>query len=258
MFIQTEATPNPATLKFLPGETVVQNGPFEFVSAEEATDRSPLAERLFSIPSVTGVFFGFDSRSGSLRVGVSRFREQIQMGGPVTVTDPRIIRYFMTIPEAAQLVIQAGAMGKGGDVFVLDMGEPVKIVDLARRMIHLSGFEIRDDDNPDGDVEIVFTGLRPGEKLYEELLIGDNVSSTEHPLIMSAREDCLTWERVTDFLRQLEESVVSNNVEQSRNLLIDSISDFKPQCGVADLVREETSPEDNIQNNVIKYPGLGD
>ena len=112
------------------------------------------------------------------------FRKKIKSGGPVTVTDKKIIRYFMTRTEAAELVIQAGARGHGGDVFVLDMSEPVRIVDLARRMIHLSGFEVKDDDHPDGDMEISYTGLRPGEKLYEELLIGDNVLPTGHDKIM--------------------------------------------------------------------------
>ncbi len=116
------------------------------------------------------------------------FKRQIAKGGPVTVTDPNIIRYFMTIPEAAQWVIQAGTMGKGGDVFVLDMGEPVKIAELAAKLIKLSGLEVKDELNPNGDVEIQFTGLRPGEKLYEELLIGDNVGQTRHERIMTADE----------------------------------------------------------------------
>ncbi|MBT7409663.1 MAG: polysaccharide biosynthesis protein, partial [Methylococcales bacterium] len=142
----------------------------------------------------------FGNVLGSSGSVVPLFREQIKRGGPVTVTHPKIIRYFMTIPEAAQLVIQAGAMGKGGDVFVLDMDEPVKILDLARRMIRLSGFEVKDQNNPDGDVEIAFSGLRDGEKLYEELLIGDNVSSTNHPKIMRAEEDILSDSEIKLFL----------------------------------------------------------
>jgi FlaA1/EpsC-like NDP-sugar epimerase len=138
--------------------------------------------------------------SGSV---VPLFREQIRQGGPVTVTHPDVIRYFMTIPEAAQLVIQAGSMGKGGDVFVLDMGKPVKIADLARRMINLMGLTVRDETHPDGDIEIKFTGLRPAEKLYEELLIGNNVSGTEHPMIMRAEEHSLPWEEVEDLLNDL-------------------------------------------------------
>jgi FlaA1/EpsC-like NDP-sugar epimerase len=128
--------------------------------------------------------------SGSV---IPLFREQIHRGGPVTVTHTEVIRYFMTIPEAAQLVLQAGAMAKGGDVFVLDMGQPVRIADVARRMIHLSGLTVRDEENPEGDIEIQFTGLRPGEKLYEELLIGSNVTGTEHPMIMRAIEHSLPW-----------------------------------------------------------------
>ncbi|MFM7801259.1 MAG: UDP-N-acetylglucosamine 4,6-dehydratase family protein, partial [Limnohabitans sp.] len=124
--------------------------------------------------------------SGSV---VPRFRQQIRDGGPVSLTHPEITRYFMTIPEAAQLVIQAGAMAKGGDVFVLDMGEPVRIMDLARRMIELSGLRVKDEKYPDGDIEIEISGLRPGEKLYEELLIGDNPKPTSHSRIMKAHEE---------------------------------------------------------------------
>ena len=129
-----------------------------------------------NVTKITMVRFG--NVLGSSGSAVPLFQQQIKKGGPVTVTDPEITRYFMSIPEAAQLVIQAGAMGGGGDVFVLDMGKPVKIYDLAKRLISLSGMEVKDDSTPDGDIEIIFTGLRPGEKLYEELLIGDNVSTT--------------------------------------------------------------------------------
>jgi FlaA1/EpsC-like NDP-sugar epimerase len=180
----------------------------------------------------------FGNVLGSSGSVVPLFREQIQKGGPVTVTDPKIIRYFMTIPEAAQLVIQAGAMGQGGDVFVLDMGEPVKILDLARRMIHLSGFEVKGESNPEGDIEIVFTGLRPGEKLYEELLIGDNVEPTRHPLIMSAIEDCLPWQALSQYINQFELTIHAQDVEASRALLVESVNEFNPQCEVADLVQE--------------------
>ena len=131
--------------------------------------------------------------SGSV---VPLFNEQIKAGGPVTVTHPEVIRYFMTIPEAAQLVIQAGSMANGGDVFVLDMGKPVRICDLARRMIHLMGLTVRDEQHPDGDIEIAYTGLRPAEKLYEELLIGNNVTGTQHPMILRAIEHFLPWEKV--------------------------------------------------------------
>jgi FlaA1/EpsC-like NDP-sugar epimerase len=144
--------------------------------------------------------------SGSV---VPLFREQIRHGGPVTVTHPEIVRYFMTIPEAAQLVIQAGAMGGAGEVFLLDMGEPVRILDLARKMIRLTGLEVRDAMNPDGDVEIVFTGLRPAEKLYEELLISGNAVGTDHPRIWKARECCATWEEVRVAIDSISKAVIS-------------------------------------------------
>ncbi len=192
--------------------------------------------------------------SGSV---VPLFRSQIQKGGPVTVTDPEITRYFMTIPEAAQLVIQAGAMGQGGDVFVLDMGKPVKILDMARRMIHLSGLEVRDKSNPEGDIEIIYTGLRPGEKLYEELLIGENVVSTRHPLISSAIEDSLSWNELISFIHLFEETTDSHDVDRSRALLVDSVKGFAPQCDVADLVQLKQgtrSTSETDKNNVLSYP----
>ena len=137
---------------------------------------------------------------------VPLFRKQIKEGGPVTVTHRNITRYFMSIPEAVQLVLQAGSMAKGGDVFVLDMGEPIKILDLAYRMIHLSGLQPIDNNNPDGDIQIKFTGLRPGEKLYEELLIGDDVIQSKHPRIMQAREEKLTLENVLNFIEMIKTS----------------------------------------------------
>jgi FlaA1/EpsC-like NDP-sugar epimerase len=146
----------------------------------------------------------FGNVLGSSGSVVSLFRQQIKTGGPVTVTHPDIIRYFMTITEAAELVIQAGAMGTGGDVFVLDMGEPVKIVDLAKRMIHLSGLKVRDEKNPNGDISIDYTGLRPGEKLFEELLVGDAVTGTQHPRIMRAEEHSLNWEETKALLDELD------------------------------------------------------
>ncbi len=164
------------------------------------------------------------------------FKEQIKNGGPVTVTDPRIIRYFMTIPEAAQLVIQAGAMGKGGDVFVLDMGEPVHILEMAKKMIHLSGLSLRDETNPGGDIEISFTGLRPGEKLYEELLIGDNVSPTNHPRIMRANEKLMEFSEVENLVNKIEQACGQNDSEILRKLLVSAVSEFEPQCGNEDLL----------------------
>ena len=171
--------------------------------------------------------------SGSV---VPLFREQIRKGGPVTVTHPEITRFFMTIPEAAQLVIQAGGMCEGGDVFVLDMGEPVQISELAKRMIQLSGMSVRDEENPEGDIEIRFAGLRPGEKLYEELLIGDNVSGTQHPLILQADEDKLSWKELSRLLDGLEAASQTFDYESVRRLLQEAVPDYSPQCEIQDLI----------------------
>jgi len=181
----------------------------------------------------------FGNVLGSSGSVVPLFREQIQSGGPVTVTDPKVIRFFMTIPEAAQLVIQAGAMGKGGDVFVLDMGKPVNILDLAKTLIRLSGLEAKDEDNINGDIEIQFTGLRPGEKLYEELLIGDNVSLTDHPLIMRAEEEVLSWDSVQKTLDGFEEALSTCDQGKIRQLLLDVVSGYKPQCGIEDVIYQQ-------------------
>jgi len=155
----------------------------------------------------------FGNVLGSSGSVVPLFREQIKVGGPITLTHAEVTRYFMTIPEAAQLVIQAGAMANGGEVFVLDMGEPVKIYDLARRMVQLSGLSVQDAQNPHGDIEIVVTGLRPGEKLYEELLIGENPTSTSHPRIMMAKEDYLSPEDLSKELEKLRITVEKNDNE---------------------------------------------
>lgn len=181
----------------------------------------------------------FGNVLGSSGSVVPLFKEQIARGGPVTVTDERIIRYFMTIPEASQLVIQAGAMGLGGDVFVLDMGEPVRIVDLAKRMIHLSGLEIKDSEHPDGDIGISFTGLRPGEKLYEELLIGDNVSATSHARIMRAQEHVIPWSELEGMLGTLEQAAKNDDFERIREILTDAVAGFIPQCEIEDLLWKE-------------------
>ena len=178
----------------------------------------------------------FGNVLGSSGSVVPLFREQIRRGGPVTVTHKDIIRYFMTIPEAAQLVIQAGAMGQGGDVFVLDMGEPVKIADLAKRMIHLMGLEVKDDIHPNGDIEVHYSGLRPGEKLYEELLIGENVRETAHPRIMAADEICLNWESMHTLLQQLDSYCESFAVEQIIELFRQSPTGFNYSCASSDLV----------------------
>ncbi|MAD74871.1 MAG: nucleoside-diphosphate sugar epimerase [Rheinheimera sp.] len=178
----------------------------------------------------------FGNVLGSSGSVVPLFREQIRKGGPLTVTHKDIIRYFMTIPEAAQLVIQAGAMGKGGDVFVLDMGEPVKIADLARRMIHLMGLEVKDDIHPNGDIEIQYSGLRPGEKLYEELLIGENVRQTEHSRIMAADEAKLSWPEMSHLLQRLDQACEAFAVEQIIELIRSAPTEFNYSCATSDLV----------------------
>lgn len=178
----------------------------------------------------------FGNVLGSSGSVIPLFREQIARGGPVTVTHPNITRYFMTIPEAAQLVIQAGAMGQGGDVFVLDMGEPVRIVELAEKMIRLSGLSVRDEKNPKGDIAIEFTGLRPGEKLYEELLIGDNVTPTEHPMIMSAHEEHLPWEVLCQVLDELVLALERDDFERVRQVLRQRVSGYSPDGAIVDWV----------------------
>ena len=178
----------------------------------------------------------FGNVLGSSGSVIPLFKQQIKIGGPVTVTDKGIIRYFMTTPEAVELVIQAGAMGLGGDVFVLDMGEPVRIDELAKKMIRLSGLEVKDESNPGGDIEIKYTGLRPGEKLYEELLIGDNVSKTDNPLIMRAEEDMLSWDELESIIVGLESAIKDCNQEKLRELLILAVPDYKPQCNIVDVL----------------------
>ena len=194
----------------------------------------------------------FGNVLGSSGSVVPLFREQIRRGGPVTVTHKDIIRYFMTIPEAAQLVIQAGAMGKGGDVFVLDMGEPVKIADLARRMIHLMGLEVKDDIHPNGDIEIHFTGLRPGEKLYEELLIGGEELPTEHPRIMKANESALDWPQMQQLLQAMHSACDAYDINAIRDLLLNSHIAFAPSDENCDLVALSQLALTDSSNSKIK------
>lgn len=181
----------------------------------------------------------FGNVLGSSGSVIPLFHKQIKLGGPLTVTHPKITRYFMTIPEAAQLVIQAGSMGLGGDVFVLDMGKPVKIVELAEKMIHLSGLSVRSERAPHGDIAIEFTGLRPGEKLYEELLIGDNVGATPHPMIMSANEDFLPWEMLKEALGQLLSAVDADDYERVRQLLRETVIGYKPDGEIVDWIYQQ-------------------
>jgi FlaA1/EpsC-like NDP-sugar epimerase len=178
----------------------------------------------------------FGNVLGSSGSVVPLFREQIKNNGPITLTHAEMTRYFMTIPEAAQLVIQAGAMGQGGDVFVLDMGQPVKIIDLARRMVELSGLTVRDEQRPDGDIELNVTGLRPGEKLYEELLIGDNPQPTQHQRIMKAQEQFLSWPLLEHKLNELSLAMSVNDVSLIRSLLQQLVSGYQPSGEVVDWV----------------------
>lgn len=178
----------------------------------------------------------FGNVLGSSGSVIPLFRAQIARGGPVTVTHSEITRYFMTIPEAAQLVIQAGSMGQGGDVFVLDMGEPVRIAELAEKMINLTGLTARTNENPTGEINIEFTGLRPGEKLYEELLIGENVASTEHSMIMRANECFVPWSEFVQVLKQLHTAAVLDDCITVRGLLREYVDGYVPQGDIVDLI----------------------
>ena len=178
----------------------------------------------------------FGNVLGSSGSVIPLFKKQIVDGGPVTVTDKNIIRYFMTVTEAVELTIQSGAMATGGDVFVLDMGKPVKIQELAQKLIRLSGLKVKDDINPDGDIEIKYTGLRPGEKLYEELLIGDNVTKTENPLIMRAKEEMTTWDELKLSLDKLQNLNEEFDHEKLRQILIKIVPAFNPQSEINDIM----------------------
>ena len=180
------------------------------------------SETVFSIVRFGNVL----GSSGSV---VPLFRDQIRQGGPVTVTHPDVVRYFMTIPEASQLVIQAGAMAKGGEVFVLDMGEPVRILDLAQTMIRLMGLSVRDETNPEGDIDIVFSGLRPGEKLFEELLIGDASVRTEHEMIMQAHEETLSDGDVVTAMEAFRAALDRGQAEPLKALLRSYVNGYQPR-----------------------------
>lgn len=185
----------------------------------------------------------FGNVLGSSGSVVPLFRKQIAGGGPITLTHPDITRYFMTIPEAAQLVIQAGAMGKGGDVFVLDMGEPVRIADLAVRMVHLSGQEVKTADTPTGTIELNYVGLRPGEKLYEELLIGSNVSGTDHPLIMRAKEAEFEWPVLQQMLQQLEDACARFDHNAIRLHLQKIVQEYAPSSDISDNIWQKNAQD---------------
>jgi FlaA1/EpsC-like NDP-sugar epimerase len=200
----------------------------------------------------------FGNVLGSSGSVVPLFRKQIKEGGPVTLTHNDITRYFMTIPEAAQLVIQAGAMGKGGDVFVLDMGEPVRIRDLAVKLVRLSGLEIKDEHNPHGDIEIHTTGLRPGEKLYEELLIGDNVQKTHHERIMTATEVMLPWQELEHILSKIDIACHAFNHEAILEILLEAPTAFAPSSEIVDLLflaNKELKVKERAAQKIVSLPG---
>jgi FlaA1/EpsC-like NDP-sugar epimerase len=182
----------------------------------------------------------FGNVLGSSGSVVPLFRQQIQEGGPITLTHPEVTRYFMTIPEAAQLVLQAAAMARGGDVFVLDMGEPVRIYDLAKRIIQLSGLSVKDDDFPEGDIAIQITGLRPGEKLYEELLIGNNPEKSSHSKIMRAREDFLPWAELETHLCELKVFILENDVESIKRKLASIVEGYQSDNDIVDWLATQS------------------
>ncbi|WDZ96614.1 nucleoside-diphosphate sugar epimerase/dehydratase [Herbaspirillum sp. WKF16] len=197
----------------------------------------------------------FGNVLGSSGSVVPLFRQQIREGGPITLTDEEVTRYFMTIPEAAQLVIQAGAMAKGGDVFVLDMGAPVKIYDLATRMIELSGLSVCNEANPQGDISIKITGMRPGEKLYEELLIGENPQPTAHVRIMKAHEDFLAWDILKPYLQKLQKAADCNDIEEVRLLMSELVSGYRFEKSIVDWVHvanEDAASEEYFRNSTVE------
>lgn len=238
-------------------QAAAENGVLDFVlistdKAVRPTNIMGASKRLAEVvlqalaDTSTGTKFSmvrFGNVLGSSGSVVPKFRQQIRDGGPITLTHPDITRYFMTIPEASQLVIQAGAMAKGGDVFVLDMGQSVKIMDLARRMLELSGLTVKDERNPDGDIEIQITGLRPGEKLYEELLIGADPQPTLHPRIMKAQENFIGWVELEPKLNALEMALNINDVSVIRSIMQQLVPDYVPNNEIVDWVHMEQEAE---------------
>ena len=186
----------------------------------------------------------FGNVLGSSGSAIPLFQKQIKEGGPLTVTHPEVTRYFMSIPEAAELVLQAGSMSTGGDVFLLDMGEPVKILDLAKRLISLSGMEVKSESNPEGDIEIIFTGLRSGEKLFEELLIGEEAIQTEHKQIYKAEEEFINWEELERYIDLLRNAEKNNDHSQLKDVLEKTITGYNPSKENVDLIYKENEPSD--------------
>jgi FlaA1/EpsC-like NDP-sugar epimerase len=194
-------------------------------------------------PSTKFSIVRFGNVLGSSGSVVPKFRQQIREGGPITLTHPDVTRFFMTIPEAAQLVIQAGAMAKGGDVFVLDMGQSVKIIDLARRMIQLSGLTVKDEENLDGDIAIEIMGLRPGEKLFEEVLISDNPENTIHPRILKAFEEFIPWLQLESKLNAIKIALSVNDADLIRSMMQELVDGYAPSDGIVDWVHLEREAE---------------
>lgn len=202
------------------------------------------------------VMVRFGNVLGSSGSVVPLFKKQIKKGGPITITHPDIIRYFMTIPEAAQLVLQAGAMGTGGDVFVLDMGKPVKIVDLAYKMTHLMGLKVQDDTNPEGDIAIEFSGLRPGEKLYEELLIGNKPKKTQHPRILRANEFALVWSDVLKVISKLSAAMEQEDVSKIKDLLEVFPLEYQPNPTSQQSKNKHSVAKKNVDKKEDLTPAL--
>ena len=220
------------------------------LASTKTVDFGPVDEQPLGMPQPNRTCFcmvRFGNVLGSSGSVVPLFRSQLRAGGPLTVTHAEVTRYFMTIPEAAQLVLQAGAMGDGGDVFVLDMGKPVKIVDLARRMIRLSGMTVKDDAHASGDIEIKVVGMRPGEKLYEELLIGDNPETTAHPRIMKAHEQFLTWDQLLPHLLTLRAAAKAADADAINDVLKQLVSGYVRSDAVDDQRLGSTTTQQLMQ-----------
>lgn len=203
--------------------------PTNFMGATKRFAEQLLQAMAYNKSSTRFSMVRFGNVLGSSGSVVPLFRRQISMGGPVTVTHPEVTRYFMTVQEAAQLVIQAGSMATGGDVFVLDMHDPIRIVDLARKMVHLMGYDVRDENSYKGDIAIEYTGLRPGEKLFEELLIGESVTGTDHPKIMRAEEDALSWTELEGLIHRLQAACKRMDLHQIREILMQAVDGFEPK-----------------------------